>query len=69
MQGAQKPTGDYLKVVWAELLTLCKIVSVMCAISWLIQARPRLELKTRPRFKMAHFVNTTMNELMVATFY
>ncbi len=42
--------GVTLKVVWAEFSTLSLVVFFMCVITWRIQARPRLELKSHPRF-------------------
>jgi len=48
--GAQKLTGDDLKVVCAEFSTLSQAVFVMSVIKLHRQARPRLELRTRPRF-------------------
>jgi hypothetical protein len=47
---AQKLMGDTLIYVWAEFSTLSKGVSVMSAFAWHLQACPRLEIKTRPRF-------------------
>ena len=47
----QKLTGDDLKGVWAKLSTLSEPVFVSNVIAWHRQARPHLELKTRPRFR------------------
>jgi hypothetical protein len=49
-QGAQKLTGENLKVVWAKFSTLSEAVFAMCVIARQSQARPHLEMKTRPRF-------------------
>ncbi len=42
--------GEKLNVVWAEFSTLSWAAFVMSGMIWHMQARPRLELKTRPRF-------------------
>jgi hypothetical protein len=49
-QGAQKLMGENLKFVWDEFSTLSLAVLVMSVIARHSQARPCLELKTRPRF-------------------
>ncbi len=40
--------GENLKVVWAKFSTLSQAVFVMNVMTWHRQARPCLELKTRP---------------------
>ncbi len=49
--GAEKLTGENLKVVWAEFSTLSLVVFIMNVISLSRHVRPHLELKTRPRFR------------------
>ncbi len=49
-QGAQKLTGENLKVAWAEFSTLSMPVFAMSVIARHGQARPHLELKTQVRF-------------------
>jgi hypothetical protein len=48
--GAQKLTGENLKVVWAKFSTLSLAVFVMSIIAWYRQTRSYLKLKTQPRF-------------------
>ncbi len=50
LRGAKKLTGENLKVVWAKFSTLSQAVFVLREIVQQRQARPRLELKTQPRF-------------------
>ncbi len=48
--GAQNLTGENLKVVWVEFLTLSYAVLFKSVIAWCNQVGPHLELKTQPRF-------------------
>ncbi len=50
MRGAQKLTGENLKVVWAKFSTLSLAVLQNVYNSLPIQTWPSLDLKTRPRF-------------------
>ncbi len=47
--------GENLKVFWAKFSTLNKTVFVIIVIIQYRQARPHLELKTRPRFSPLWF--------------
>jgi hypothetical protein len=47
-RGAQKLTGENLKVVWAEFSTLSQAVLQNVYNSRPVQTRPSLDLKTRP---------------------
>ncbi len=50
LRGAQKITGDGLKLVWAEFSTLSQAVFVISVIAWHTLAHPHLELKAQPKF-------------------
>ncbi len=49
-RGVQKPTGENLKVVWAECSTLSLAVLVMSVTARYRQTRSHLKFKTRPRY-------------------
>jgi hypothetical protein len=50
-QGARKPTGENLKVVWAEVSTLRLAVLKNVYNSLSVQTWPSLDLKARLRFR------------------
>ncbi len=49
-QGARKLTGENLKLVRAEFSTISQAVLKMCMKLMYVDARPHLQLKTRPGF-------------------